>query len=495
MLEKWENPFVAAYGKPDPVSGGSDSAYPTWTYSASVWRRAAFSHVRSEAPRGRYRPRMDESSATPVALGDDPAVHGRRTAAVVALLIAAGLAVGLTEGGIVVTPQSAHHFAAAHSLSQGDGFSVAPGQRLTRYPPLYALFMAPLARAGVAPVSAAVAVNAFGLAFGLFAVFGLAQRIGLKHPAYVAGAFALLASNYYLLRAARPDIWMTSFSVAAAWAALVYCERATRARLWTLVALAAAATLSRYMAAFSLIPFLTLFVLWTSKERRWRRAAAFGIAASTPLALWMAHNKVATGFVTGMSRTTDRAPSADVTLLENLHGLGESSLLDSFAWYAMGARHIVFDGASLPYPGLTYLGAAGGILGLACAAGFAWRAGYRPTNRGTLLVCGCGLAYAAVLIGIWTLGNNDPINTRYTAPIYPFAALALGALAEQLKIQPEMRWARTGLAVFCFAVLVPNAFKSASLLLSEPPSKDMLEVTSRRGQHVNWQTSLEWERR
>jgi hypothetical protein len=233
------------------------------------------------------------------------------------------------------------------------------------------------------------------------------------------------------------------------------------------------------------------------------------------VALWLVRNRLVTGYVTGMSRTDFREAAERTGFADNVIAMGKALALDFFGWGAMGERRFLFEGAPVPHAGVTI---AGAILGTAAAAGLVMlalrgergrradldegarnesvrpyesvRPGEEP-RRAAALVVAFLAAHAIALIALWSIGNNDPIHTRYVAPI-AWCIVALVALAIQQACGGPQRRSAIALAVVLAAVvLIPNADKSRALW-SPSPGENLIKRTLRAPDDL-WQRSLTWE--
>jgi 4-amino-4-deoxy-L-arabinose transferase-like glycosyltransferase len=425
-----------------------------------------------------------------------------------ALAVFAASFVWLQGGAILFTPQSLSYVVAAGALLEGRGLAIAPGTPLANFGPLYALLLAVGRVLGLGVVPSAYLVNCAVLAGSLLAIRALGRRLRLPAPGWLAAGFGVWAANWTLLRAARPDLLVVGLSLAAVAAVLRYRDGGEMRALLAAAALASLAALGRYMAAFTLLPVLLaavwLFAGADPPRRRLRHAALFALLAAGPVASWMARNWALTGFVTGMSRTGERAQAAGTSLAGNLAGFSRTLALDVFGVGAMGVRPLVYDGVAPPHPGL------GAALALVCAALLAlavvtgWRARRRGEadaaaapgldRSGLALVAACGGWYCVALVVLWTVGNNDPIDTRYVAPAEPYLLVAgFAGFAALRGSAPRSPWPRRALLLAGLALLLVQLHKSAGLLQAQPDPA-LLGVESRHQKIDRWLEDVPWSR-
>jgi hypothetical protein len=395
---------------------------------------------------------------------------------------------------------------AADSLIAGRGLEVVPGMPFAKFGPLYPLLLAGLGRSGVEPTPAVYAINCATFGVTLFGLLWLGRTLDVRALAAVAALFSCFAPNWYLIRAARPDTIVIAASFLALPAMIAYARRPGPGPLAGAALAASVAALTRYMAVLTLLPVFGVAVA-LARGVSWRRRladlAVFGAVAAGPIALWMARNVRLTGFATGMSRSDSRPWVEHYGLGGNLAGFFRTIWIDAFGHRAIGTPGVVYGDVPLPVPGLAL---TGGAIALGLLAFALWRGrarlgwliaeGLRERSaRGcALLITGSyGVLYSAALIVVWTLSNNDPIETRYVAPLYGLLWLyAAAVLGEGLRSLPRRRAAALVLAAAAI-VAVPNAVKSWTLLGSAPPGPTLMPIASFGPRGSNWIEPLTWD--
>jgi 4-amino-4-deoxy-L-arabinose transferase-like glycosyltransferase len=422
----------------------------------------------------------------------------RRSGAWAAAAGAAVLALAFTyaERHVLVSPQGSQCLRAAWNFAASGTLDVAPGRPFSWFGPLYPVLLGGLARAGLSPVSAVALVNSVALiaAFALFA--GLARRMTPRSTWPATLFFIGLATNAYLFRMARPDIFMLPATLLMIFGLVRYAERGRRADLLLAAAACALATTARYMAIFTLAP-LVLVGVWLAWRRSGRarvlHAILFLTVAWAPVALWLLRNRARTGYLTGMSRTAWREAAASSDFASNLVALLRSFALDFFGVRSMGVVSQVHGGASPPHPTATaFVGCVAAAFALGgCVLLLRRRhtaaSGAPPAHEFTTrLVALAAGAYLVTLLALWTWGNNDPIHTRYVAPVYGLLVL-LGFRAAERAHRPV----RIAFAVAALAIFVPNLDKTA-LLMGEAPTDALIRV-SLHGERDLWVRPLSWQ--
>jgi hypothetical protein len=304
-------------------------------------------------------------------------------------------------------------------------------------PPLYPVLLWMVERAGL-PLARVNEVLLLALLGGLAVTFRRSlPRLPLAIPLL---AFAIAHPHYVNLRQYTAE----ALFVVALPALIVFLRRYLGTGAWPdLLGVAASLSvlcLSRYFALYFAFPLVLANVLALApadRLRRARHAAAVLAVAGLPVALWMYFTWLQTGFWTGTDRGAPRQLPEAVQHwaglthpAANLQLTAKTLLVDFFSPYAYAAHSVVTQ----PYrPSLVeWLALA---LGAACvAAGVpVWRrrASWSPRS-GTFLVAEFLLAYLGMTIVVWSVGNNDPLYTRFLYPAYPMMGIlafqAYGAL-------------------------------------------------------------------
>jgi 4-amino-4-deoxy-L-arabinose transferase-like glycosyltransferase len=415
----------------------------------------------------------------------------RRTLAVAAVFL--GVSYLALRDTSVLTPQQGHqHICTAASLVKGRGFEVIAGVPMASNAPLYSMLLAPFALVGHAVVPAVYLLNCLALTAGLLGFYWLAREADLPGAGAATTAFALWAVHYYLLRMARPDGLAIALTLLTLATLLRYGRLQRIADLVPVAAFATLAALCRYMTALTLLPVVAVGVTVLTAgpaRRRWLRGGTVAVLTGLPIAAWVGRNLALTGHLFGMSRTAPRSMAAGSDLSTNVTRLGETLGVDLFATDALATVQVI-EGSLTPSHRYWIVAAAVIAFGATvfaaircprdCFAAFV----RRRAVVGLLLY---PAFYLVMLLMLWTLGNNDPIHTRYVAPLYPFLALAGLALASQLASD---RLALGALALAGVLALVPSCVKSVGLL-SERPDNKLLEVL---GHNLDlWNANLVWE--
>ncbi|MBW2232607.1 MAG: glycosyltransferase family 39 protein [Deltaproteobacteria bacterium] len=296
------------------------------------------------------------------------------------------------------------------------------------WPPLYPSTLWGLTAVGV-PLGQ---VNALLLLTTLSLLFFAGRRVAPGvDPAWGVALYAACAFNAFNLHQLVSEALLIPLALGTL---VLTCRCASTAGVRDhvlLSALLAACCLTRYFALVWLVPVVGLALLATRpRAHRVWRAAAVTVGAMLPLGAWMLHARISTGYLTGMERFSPRIFSEKTTLLENLSFGGRTLFLDGFTPGANASHASVGVDWSLDPIGIAV--AAGAVaLALWCtrvavAARAAGRAASTNDSAGVawVLLPGLSLGYLAVLLTVWTLGNNDPLYGRFLFPCYVFFMLA-----------------------------------------------------------------------
>ena len=332
----------------------------------------------------------------------------------------------LASQGGDLSPQSQVNLAFALEPSYDEALA-ALGHR---WPPLYPSLLWAGSRVGMPPDTTNLL-----LFLGTLAALVPAARWAAPalHPAFPVALYAVCFFNYWNLH----QLVSEALLVPLALGVLLLAERCRRddpagagsaRNLAALTALAATACLTRYFAIFWLLPVAVWAAAGPPGSRRLLRAGSVLAIAAAPVGLWMAHARSITGHLTGVDRFAPRSFEALTTFTVNLELAVRTLAIDWFGTRGP-ASHAALRGSwepSMLDAGL--LGLAGVVVVACSIAGFrAARAETAspppPRAAGLLLVC-FSVGHVGWVLLLWTIGNNDPIYSRFLYPSYVFFLLA-----------------------------------------------------------------------
>lgn len=268
--------------------------------------------------------------------------------------------------------------------------------------------------------------------------FFVRRRISEIHWWWPLLFFCLASFHYDQMSQFVPENLFLPLSLLTFSALMGYLERPTSATLLTLSLLGAAACVTKYIGLFWLLPILAARVFFsglTDRATRVVHVIAICLICMLPVGLWMGYQFHRTGFMTGYDRFEPRAPSpelAELTSLGSNVSLTSKTLLVDFLSISRNADHATINHAyrlewthyafaALILLMMLALAKDGGpILHRGWADRVAWRELWK--NRFWLMAALVG-SYLVALIALWTVGNNDPIYSRFVSPAYPFLIL------------------------------------------------------------------------
>ena len=447
----------------------------------------------------------------------EPGSTSARVCALGVLGAALGLALWLWDANLLVPQAGMQSILAANSLVEGRGLEISAGTPFSKYPPIYPVLLALGRAAGLAVVPTVYLVNVATLAVTLLALHALARALRVRHAWLVPVIYAALGSTHYLLRASRGDAIAIGAFLVAALALVNYAQAGRRGSLLLAAAACAVGALARYMGLFTLLPLGAAATWWFGRRlglraaagarpvSAWKDALVFALVSFIPPGLWLLRNQLVKGHAFGIPKVMGTRAGAEGTdFASNVFGLGQTAWLDLFAFDALGVIRVVYGDTPVPHPGWAETGS---VVALVCVVGLIVlrRTGRAPEDGGhdeesvrarervadTRLVLTVFVAlYSAALIAIWTVGQNDPIHTRYVAPLYGPMLLLVASLASRA-VAARGSLARVVVCVLAATVLVPNLPKTRKLL-GEWPDDRLLEITSRRGAN-RWHHDLTWD--
>ena len=400
--------------------------------------------------------------------------------AVIALAGAAHLWFRTGEYGLGLTNDSLHYLAAAASIADGQGLRDATGGPYLLYPPLYPLALAGISRLGMAPVDAAQALNiaAFGLT-ALLAGLWLRRRVQSDLIAVAVTLTAVLAAP--LLNTAS-YLWSeTLFALLIVLSLMqldLYRQRPDgtggKLALAASASCAGLAAVTRYMGVAAIFTgvALLLAMTWLPLRVRLAYAAAYGVAASIPLAAYLARNYALSG-------SWIVSPNRDAT-----YTMGDAlrDLVGGVLSYGQ-----ISDAPGAGWPGILWAGAV--LAALAATVRVllyrrradAGRTGRRAVVPGPSTSLAPALpfavfaaAYVAILLIVVSDRAAQSIDSRYLMPILTPLLLAAALLADRV-MRIEATGRRAALKWLIIAAIV-----IAAALLTDDVRRGLSETAAAR---------------
>lgn len=192
--------------------------------------------------------------------------------------------------------------------------------------------------------------------------------------------------------------------------------------------------LTRYFGLLWLFPTtaVCLLLVQASNLDKCKHLIAYGAAAFLSFAPWVLYVRMSTGYLTGMDRTGEREIPAGVGSFTDAIAFSDNvtRTLETMT-YDLFLPQFVATPMLLLFSEPGFFGLAMGALVLFVLLCIVVQGGkllfglWAPTaaQPGHLPAL-FAASYIVVLIGVWTMGNNDPIFSRFVFPAYPFLVLS-----------------------------------------------------------------------
>jgi hypothetical protein len=342
---------------------------------------------------------------------------------VLVLSVAIGIAIAhllyMRQGGdLTVQAQLNERFA---ERPIGVAFEKYPRLR----PPLYPMTLWAARRVGLStPAFQLLVFDA--LLVGL-AVYGR-RFLRAVHPAFPVLGFAVAHFNHVNLYQRTAETLFAPLLLL--FAVLMWRYRTAATGIGWVGAVASALCVTRHFGLFLAVPLAAAHVVLrraTEPRRRLVHLAVVLVLALAPIGYWMWITHEQTGLWTGVDRTRERDLPESVAHWKDLEGFDDHLRLtaktlavDFFSPRVYAALAIV----TLPHRpsavewGLIAIALAAAVTALRVAH----RAGeHDHSDLGTpaRTLAEVTSAYLALTLALWTVGNNDPIHTRFLFPLYP----------------------------------------------------------------------------
>ena len=365
-----------------------------------------------------------------------------RLAVSVALAIAAAHLLYARQGGDLTIQSQLNERFAERSLEAA--FDKYPRLR----PPLYPMTLWLARRAGLpAPAFQVLVFDAMlvGLAF-------YARRF-LRYvpPEFLVLGFAVAHFNHANLYQRTAETLFAPLLLAFALVLWRY-QGSGRGAGW-LGTVASALCLTRHFGLYLALPLAAVHVVArraTEPRRRLIHVVLVLVLALAPIGYWMWITHEQTGLWTGADRTQARDLPESVDHWKDLTGVDDhvrltakTLLVDFFSPRVYAALAVV----TLPYRptvvewALVVIALAAGASALRAGRRSGWRSNGAPGSPARLVTEVAG-SYLGLTILLWTVGNNDPIHTRFLFPVYPLLWVLLFHAYDAVKGWSGVWWER-----------------------------------------------------
>lgn len=331
-----------------------------------------------------------------------------------------------------VSPQSRSNLAFAAKASVQKALDAYP----KFWPPLYPSVLWLARRAGVAPADVDRAL--FCMTLLLLAIIVSRHLPGID-PVYPVLLVAVADFNHHNLREAVSEHLVVPLALLLFLLVLRTHAQRGRAHVVAMAVTGAALGLTKYFSPFWPLPLAGLRLMTVKgapMRRRLAHTAVFLATALVPVALWMLYAWHETGFLTGMDRRAPRLGRQGTTLYWNVVFVLRTLVLDLFSPETSATRTAVFVDGRPSAAEVVLL-----LLGGAAIVASVWTESRRrgemaPGGRAAETLpwlIAFTVTYLVALVTLWTLGNNDPIYTRFLYPLYPFVILLAFAVYRRIR--------------------------------------------------------------
>lgn len=256
-----------------------------------------------------------------------------------------------------------------------------------------------------------------------------------------------------------------------------YVERPRISGVVLLGLLSCAIGLTRYFGAIWVIPttVLCLFLVYQPLLTRLRHICVYALVTAPGILLWLLHVYGTTGHLTGLDRAQQRDLPESVAFLAQFTDFYHNVLFtlrtanfDLFSPGQIGEKApVLFSGLSAFERGTAVIVCVvfGGVLvqvGLVLVRRLRLDA-LRPRHLPGMFA----VSHIVLTIIVWSLGNNDPIYTRFIFPFYPLLVLAaFVAFVDADRGSLSGRIVRNSLMLFAF-IYLGSQFLELSGILSD----------------------------
>lgn len=195
--------------------------------------------------------------------------------------------------------------------------------------------------------------------------------------------------------------------------------------------------LIKYFGLLWILPLVSICIFIFSKNMvvGLRNVAVYGIVAILPTIPWFIRIYKETGHLTGWDRSSERLIGHLTDFSHNLFFSLKTYYVDFFSrdWASHSIITGRYDLQTWDFIVMVLLAVTAISICRIIFDRFRERASTKP--RGTrdfikeepalfLLLMFTG-SYLVLILTLWTIGNNDPIYTRFLYPVYPFTVLAI----------------------------------------------------------------------
>jgi hypothetical protein len=352
------------------------------------------------------------------------------------------------------------------------------------WPPGYPLILWLGRQAGIPPATANRLLFVAALLVG-----GLLYRrlFPGKNPVWFGLLYTGFAFHYSNLAQFTSEALVIPLSLAAFWALAAYIKRRSILPLLGVSVCCSVIFISRYHALAWLLPIVGLHLWCALKDIRrqgWRHLAVFILIALLPVSLVMRENQRVTRHLTGMrrfDRDLRKLPREleyfreSIDLDDNIRLTAKTVYIDFLSPERLATHEANRSDYRIRWPDwviLAGLAAGFGVLLFTVVRvrpsrehlASLLRREYREEPTPAFLAGEFFVGYALITVVLWSVGNNDPIYSRFMYPSYPFLILwgfGLYSFVKKNAPAPILLWP---FRFLYFSVLAANLYKISHLL-------------------------------
>jgi len=340
------------------------------------------------------------------------------------------------------------------------------------WPPLYPMTLRAASESGV-PIERVNEVLFFVSLAWIF--WWVRRRVPEIHWGWPLLFLCLATFNYEVMSQLVPENLFVPLSFLVLSAIGRYGDRPTWGSVVALSVACAAACATKYIALFWLLPIAGMQILLAGPFPRRTRIAqlgGFGLISVLPVGVWMGYQYGKTGFLTGIDRFASKEAAAGnedlITLGGNIWLAGKSLVLDFFS-LSHSADHATVnhpyppDGGLYVFAGLIVVVLISNRQQIRSLVSGTWEAIGRSVARDVWMMAGAVVYYWFVLVALWTVGNNDPIYSRFVYPVYPFLVILGFAGYGAVRRKGAGLWGRLAFWAFYATLILVHAYKTIVL--------------------------------
>ena len=286
--------------------------------------------------------------------------------------------------------------------------------------------------------------------------------------------YSSFSFNYYNMTQYVSETMLIALCFGIFYLLLRYLKSVSSVDLAVLSLVCSAAFITRYFALFWIFP-ITIFIIlranYTKVKQTVRHIAIFSLSL-IPIIVWMLQTYKETGHFSGMDRFAFRAIGEKAywneitTLKSNMFFTIKTVFIDFFCPEQVSTHDAIEAPHVLGIVEYVIIAVIAGLLLLNL-----WNFLTPIKRKGepelvadiscpTKLLIWYSVVYLFSTILLWTIGNNDPIYTRFLYPFYPFAVLLVFCRYSYVKDYHNAIYQRLGFNLLYILLLAVNCYKS-----------------------------------